>query len=97
MALTLCVCVQATLALPRILLFTKTSPGAYRHDSIPTAVDVITRIGTGSLVLNDSVADPLVSGSNAKWESVHSEDDSLWTSDGSYLSQFDAIAFISTS
>ncbi|UZJ56390.1 hypothetical protein CBS101457_005710 [Exobasidium rhododendri] len=82
-------------ALPRLLIFTKVSAGAYTHDSIPTAVDVITRLGEGTLALNDTVADPSLANSNAKWDVVYNNNDTLWE-DGTYLNQYDAVAFVMT-
>lgn len=87
--------VHTALALPSLLVFTKTSAGAFRHDSIPTAVDVITRLGTGALALKSDVADSSVANDKAKWNVTHSEDDGPW-SDAEYLGQFDAVAFVST-
>ena len=83
------------LALPKLLVFTKVSPGAYTHESIPTAVDVITRLGDGTLALNDSVADAAFAGSQAKWVTVHDDDDSKWEEED-YLNQYDAVAFVMT-
>lgn len=82
-------------AIPRILIQTKVSPGAYYHESIPTAVDVITRLGTGELALNDDVADPSVANSDPKWDVTHIDDDKPME-DESYLSQFGAVVFLST-
>ena len=86
---------ESVTALPKLLIFTKVSPGAFTHDSIPTAVDIITRLGEGSLALNDSVADPTFANSDAKWSSVHDDNDTLWE-DGDYLNQYDAVAFVMT-
>lgn len=80
---------------PRILIQTKVSPGAYYHESIPTAVDIITRLGTGAIALNDSVADPLVANADQKWEAVHIDDDKPMEN-ATYLAGFDAIVFVST-
>jgi hypothetical protein len=82
-------------ALPKLLLFTKVSPGAYTHLSIPTAVDVITRLGEGTLALNDTVADPSFANSDPKWTIDQSDDDSLWVN-ASYLNQYDAVCFVMT-
>lgn len=90
------VLVQNAIAIPQLLAFTKVSNGAYRHDSIPTAVDIITRLGNGQIALNDSVADSSIANSNQKWNVTQSEDDTLWANDPNYLSQFDAIAFVMT-
>lgn len=80
-------------AIPSVLVFSKISAGAYTHASIPFALDVITRLGSGSLALNDSVADPGFASSNAKWNVVQDDDDSKWTN-GNYLNQFDAVVFL---
>ncbi|PWN94312.1 hypothetical protein FA10DRAFT_264856 [Acaromyces ingoldii] len=84
-------------ALPRILLFTGTAPGAYRHDSIPVAADTITAMGNGSLPLDANVVDPslLTSNSAARWETVHTEDKTLFEQSG-WLNQFDLVAFVHT-
>lgn len=86
---------SAQAAVPKLLVQTKISPGAYYHESIPTAVDVITALGNGSLALNSSVADPSVANSKAKWEVVHIDTDQPME-DASYLAQFAAVAFVST-
>lgn len=84
-----------TLALPKVLIFTKISPGAYTHASIPYAIDIITQLGQGNLALNDSIADSSLANSNAKWTVDQNNDDSLWSND-TYLNQYDAIAFVMT-
>ncbi|CAO1636525.1 unnamed protein product [Parajaminaea phylloscopi] len=76
---------------PRILLFTKTA--GFRHDSIPAAVDVVTRLGTGELSLAaDNVDSSVASG---RWTTVHSEDASKFE-DQAYLNGFDAVVFAFT-
>lgn len=87
--------IQSAIAIPQLLAFTKISEGAYRHESIPTAVDVITRLGNGQIVLNNTNADVSIANNKPKWNVTVSDDDSLW-SNMNYLSQFDAIAFIMT-
>lgn len=74
-----------------VLLYTKTA--GYRHDSIPTAIRTITALGNGSLVLNSSAIDPSISG--LRWTTVDSEDETAFHN-YTYLSQFDAIGFVST-
>ncbi|PWN44848.1 class I glutamine amidotransferase-like protein [Ceraceosorus guamensis] len=74
----------------RLLLFTATAQGAYRHDSIPTAIQTITALGKGDISLSSDVAESAVSG--ARWETVASEDAQLFTQQG--LEEFDAIAFV---
>ena len=86
---------QSVIAIPQLLAFTKVSEGAYRHESIPTAVDVITRLGNGQIVLNNTFADVSIANNKPKWNVTVSDDDNLW-SNINYLSQFDAIAFIMT-
>lgn len=87
--------VRSAIAIPQLLAFNKVSQGAFRHDSIPTAIDVITRLGNGQIVLNDTSADSTVSNNKQKWNVTVSDDDGLWA-DPNYLSEFDAIAFIMT-
>jgi hypothetical protein len=82
-------------ALPSLLIFTKISAGAYTHESIPYAIEVIAKLGQGSITLNDSVADPSLANANAKWTVTHNDDDSIWE-DGEYLNQYDAVAFLMT-
>lgn len=94
-ALLLLLVLSSAYALPSLLIFTKVSAGAYTHESIPYAIEVITRLGQGTLSLNDSVADPSFANSKAKWTVTHNDDDSLWE-DGTYLNQFDAVAFLMT-
>jgi type 1 glutamine amidotransferase len=96
LSLALLVHIRSAIGIPQLLAFTKISEGAYRHDSILTAVDVITRLGNGQIVLNDTIADVSVTNSNPKWNVTVSDDDSLWANDPNYLSQFDAIAFVMT-
>ncbi|PWZ00677.1 class I glutamine amidotransferase-like protein [Testicularia cyperi] len=79
-------------AMPSILLYTKTA--GYRHDSIPVAVETITALGNGSLQLPSSVIDDSISA--IRWSSYHTEDQTLFHNQ-SFLSQFDAISFVSTS
>lgn len=86
---------DAQAALPKLLLMTKTSQGAYRHASIPVAVDVISRLANGSLALTNTVADPSLANAAPKFEVIHTEDDGPWE-DQAYLSQFAAIAFVLT-
>lgn len=77
---------QNTRCSPKILLFTKTA--GYRHDSIPTAIKIITQLGSGALTpsaLDSSVA-------TATWTTVNSEDETDFE-DRAYLNQFDAIVF----
>lgn len=83
--------------LPRVLLFTATAPNGYRHDSIPVAVDTITAMGNGSLPLDAQVVDSslLTTDNAARWETVHSEDTSLFEQ-SDYLGQFDLVAFVHT-
>lgn len=87
---------DAQAALPKLLLMTKTSEGAYRHASIPAAVNVISQLANGSLALTDTVVDPSIANTAPKFEVVHTEDDGPWE-DQAYLSQFGAIAFVLTS
>lgn len=82
--------VQAT-ARPRILLYTKTA--GFRHDSIPTAIRTITSLGDGSLSLSASAIDPSVS--SLRWNTVNTEDETKFHN-FTWLSQFDAIGFVST-
>ncbi|PWN33724.1 class I glutamine amidotransferase-like protein [Meira miltonrushii] len=86
---------QSASAIQQLLAFDKISEGAYRHESIPTAIDVITRLGNGQIVLNTTSADVTVANDKQKWNTTVSDDDSLWE-DPNYLSQFDAIAFVMT-
>lgn len=88
----------STHALPKVLLFTATA--GYRHASIPVAIDVIQRLGNGNITLpHSAVSDRVYSAasqSSARWETVASENDSLFENE-SYLEQFDAIVFALTS
>lgn len=91
-----CLLLSSTVfALPKILIFSKVSQGAYTHDSIPYATQVITQLGQGTLALNSTVADPSIANKNAKWTVVVDSDDSKWDQDN-YLAQFDAIVFLMT-
>lgn len=94
-ALLLLLLLSSAHALPSLLIFTKVSPGAYTHESIPFAIEIITQLGQGTLSLDNSIADPSLANSNAKWTVTHNDDDSLWE-DGTYLNQFDAVAFLMT-
>lgn len=76
---------------PSILLFTKTA--GFRHDSIPAAVDVITRLGNGQLTLSDSNVDSSIK--SARWNTVRTEDATKFDDVG-YLKGFDAIVFAFT-
>lgn len=76
---------------PTILLFTRTA--GFRHASIPAAISTITRLGNGSLVLDDSHVDSSVK--SGRWNTQNSEDASLFN-DLSSLQQFDAIVFAFT-
>ncbi|CAO1634834.1 unnamed protein product [Jaminaea pallidilutea] len=76
---------------PSILLFTKTA--GFRHDSIPAAVEVITRLGNGQLTLSDSNVDSSIK--SARWNTVRTEDATKFD-DASYLKGFDAIVFAFT-
>ncbi|KAN0063284.1 hypothetical protein ACQY0O_004448 [Thecaphora frezii] len=78
-------------SLPRILLYTKTA--GYRHDSIPTAVETITAIGNGSLLVPSANLDASVA--NVRWDTTSTENQSLFRN-ATYLAQFDAIGFVST-
>lgn len=79
-----------TSAVPRVLLYTKTA--GFRHDSIPLAIETVTALGDGSALpataLDDSIA-------QVRWTTVNSEDQTQFR-DYSYLAQFDAIGFVST-
>ncbi|SPO23068.1 uncharacterized protein UTRI_01746 [Ustilago trichophora] len=81
---------QAT-AQPRILLYTKTA--GFRHDSIPTAIRTITSLGNGSLSLPSSAIDPSIS--SLRWFTDNTEDQTRFHN-LTYLSQYDAIGFVST-
>lgn len=87
--------IEAQVALPKLLLMTKTSVGAFRHDSIPVAIDVISRLANGSLALTDGVVDPTLANSSPKFNVTHTEDDGPWE-DKTFLSQFAAVAFVLT-
>lgn len=76
---------------PSILLFTRTV--GFRHDSIPAAIDVITRLGTGDVVPREEYLDPTTR--EIRWTTVHSEDDSKFE-DADYLKQFKAVVFAFT-
>lgn len=86
----LVLCNQAH-ALQRILLYTKTA--GFRHDSIPTAIQIITSLGNGSLTLPSSAIDPSIS--SLRWETVNTEDETQFHN-YTFLSSFDAIGFVST-
>ena len=76
---------------PNILLFTRTV--GFRHDSIPTAIDVITRLGTGDITPREEYLDPATR--DARWTTINSEDDSKFE-DADYLKQFKAVVFAFT-
>ncbi|CBQ71805.1 conserved hypothetical protein [Sporisorium reilianum SRZ2] len=78
-------------AQPRILLYTKTA--GFRHESIPIAIRTITSLGTGSLTLPSSAIDPSISA--LRWTTVNTEDETQFHN-YTFLSQFDAIGFVST-
>ncbi|CAO1614861.1 unnamed protein product [Sympodiomycopsis kandeliae] len=82
---------QNTSSSSKILLYTKTA--GYRHDSIPAAIDVITKLGTGDLQPNSQYTDPSVQGT--RWTTVQSEDEGKFD-DSNYLGQFDAVVFAFT-
>ena len=89
--LALAVLAVQAIARPRILVYTKTA--GYRHDSIPTAIQTITSLGNGSLSLPASAVDPSIS--SLRWTTVNTEDETLFHN-YTYLAQFDAIGFVST-
>ncbi|KAJ9478335.1 ThuA domain-containing protein [Pseudozyma hubeiensis] len=78
-------------ALPQVLVYTKTA--GFRHESIPIAVQTITSLGNGSLTLPSSAIDPSVSA--LRWSTVNTEDETQFHN-LTFLSQFDAIGFVST-
>ncbi|KDN47555.1 class I glutamine amidotransferase-like protein [Tilletiaria anomala UBC 951] len=72
-----------------LLLFTATA--GYRHDSIPTAIEVITALGDVTLrptSVDESVKD-------VRWTTTHTEDGSLFEQED-WLRQFSAIVFVHT-
>ncbi|KAI3493235.1 hypothetical protein L1887_42075 [Cichorium endivia] len=75
----------------QILLYTKTA--GFRHDSIPTGIRTITALGDGSLTLPSSAIEPSIS--NVRWSTVNSEDETQFHN-YTFLAQFDAIGFLST-
>lgn len=83
--------VAESAARPRILLYTKTA--GYRHASIPVAVQTITSLGNGSLMLPRSAIDPSVSA--LRWDTANTEDETQFHN-LTFLFQFDAIGFLST-
>lgn len=76
---------------PSILLYTKTA--GFRHESIPAAIDVVTRLGTGEIEASQQYSDP--SFRSARWTTVHSEDQSKFEQND-YLKQFGAVVFAFT-
>lgn len=87
--------IEAQSALPKLLLMTKTSAGAFRHDSIPVAVDIISQLANGSLALSPETVDTALANPFPKFNVTHTEDDAPWE-DEMFLSQFDAVAFVLT-
>lgn len=76
---------------PRILLYTKTA--GFRHESIPIAIRTIAALGNGSLALPSSAVDPSISA--LRWSTVNTEDETRFHN-LTFLSEFDAIGFVST-
>ncbi len=80
-----------SVALQSILIYTKTA--GFRHDSIPAAIRTITSLGNGSLALPLTAIDSSIS--NIRWNTVNTEDETRFHN-YTYLAQFDAIGFVST-
>ncbi len=73
----------------QLLLFTGTA--GYRHDSIPTAVTVITELGKGTVRPAGADAASL----RVRWQTTHTDDGALFDQAG-YLDRFHAVAFVHT-